>query len=86
MRKKAALPPSKVTVTKMTLGMKGRSSPVIFTSGAVMLPTRAHRVVMPKPVCLGKSRAEIGNLYISFLKEWLWDSWWGGAGGCQSFP
>lgn len=67
-RKKAALPPRRATVPKMTLGMKGWNSPVILTSGAVMLPMRVNRLLMPIPVCLGV-REGIGSLRVGFLKD-----------------
>jgi hypothetical protein len=70
-RKKAALPPSRVMVPKMTLGMKGCSSPVIFTSGAIILPTRAHMLLIPIPVCLGGFRDGIGSLCQRLLKDSL---------------
>lgn len=56
-------------VPKMTLGMKGFTSPVIFTSGAIMLPTRVHMLLTPMPVCLGEFRAGIDSPCVVFLKD-----------------
>lgn len=68
-------------VPKMTLGMKGCHSAVIFTSGAVMLPMRASRLFTPTPVCLRGFRAGIGRLHVRLRKD--------GAGpraGCRRMP
>ena len=80
-RKREALPPRMAMVPKMTLGMKGCHSAVILTSGAIMLPMRVIRLLMPTPVCLRGFRAGIGYLHVGFLKD--------GAGawaGCRRMP
>lgn len=59
-RKREAPPPRRAVAPKMRLGTKGCSSPVILTSGAVMLPIRASTLLMPMPVCLGEVRAGMG--------------------------
>jgi hypothetical protein len=69
----------------MTLGMKGCISPVIFASGATMLPTLAHRLLTPIPVCLEGVRVGIGNLCVGLLKDGPGTSGLG-AEGCHSPP
>ena len=61
-------------VPNMTLGMKGCHSPVIFTSGAIMLPMWAPKLPMLMPVCLGEFRVGIGSLCVGPLGRGLEDA------------